>query len=201
MLTHPTRPLGFELMPGTVFSPLVATIEARCCFLHGHSERVATYSDMIALALGFGDIDLHQLAIAALLHDIGKIGTPDAILHKPGLLTSDEYAIIKKHTDDGVRILGNSFGLPIKLAVKHHHEQWNGGGYPDGLRGVAIPWHARIIAVADSYDAMTSDRPYRAGMLPVEAQAVMRLDEGNQWDPQVVAVFLALLTEKQHLVH
>ena len=134
--------------------------------------------------------------IAGLLHDIGKVGIPDAVLSKPGKLTDEEFRIIQTHPATGVEILKHLEPLGYVLtAVLHHHESVNGGGYPHGLAGDAIPLFSRIIAVADAYDAMTSDRPYRGRMPAEQAEGILRAGAGKQWDTTVVDAFFAALED------
>lgn len=170
---------------------LAAAVEARDPYTGGHLERVTRHTLAIARALGWPAERLAEAEMGAILHDIGKIGIPDAILRKPGPLSSDEWIQMRTHPDIGARILrGISFLEPIVPYVRHHHERFDGSGYPDGLVGEAIPIGGRVIAVADSFDAMTSTRPYRAAM-PVEvALAELRKAVGTQLDPTVVDAFV-----------
>lgn len=158
-----------------------------------HINRIVHFTRLIALALGQSEAEAEEVARAAMLHDLGKLGIPDHILQKPGPLTEAEYAIIKEHPLIGVRILGEArwHGLAASIA-RSHHEKWDGGGYPDGLTGEAIPLVARIVAVADVYDALTSERPYKHAWSPEEAMAEIERQTGGQFDPQVVAVFREL---------
>lgn len=173
-----------------VVKSLVRSLEARDAYTCGHSDRVALISSMLAGELGFDEKARYQIYIAGLLHDVGKVGIPDGILNKPGQLTDEEFDVIKKHPVIGYEILKDmkqfAFVLP---AVRHHHEQMNGRGYPDGLAGEEIPLDARIMAVADAYDAMTSSRPYRDGMPFETAESILKENRGPQWDPQVLDVF------------
>jgi HD-GYP domain-containing protein (c-di-GMP phosphodiesterase class II) len=134
---------------------------------------------------------LDEVARAAELHDVGKVGIPDAILEKPGPLNSDEWRYIRQHTVIGERILSATPALrPVASIVRASHERWDGVGYPDGLRGAEIPLGARIIAVCDAYEAITTDRCYRSGRSPAAARAELVRDAGGQFDPAVVTVFL-----------
>lgn len=170
---------------------LASAIEAKSPWTRGHSERVAGYAVKIGMELGLTDDELEKLRIAALLHDIGKIGTYDGILDKPGKLTDAEYEAIKQHPARGAEMLA-----PIKQmrgilpGVRGHHERFDGKGYPDGLKGEAIPLAARILAVADTFDSMTAERPYRT--MPGTAQALEDIQRhaGTQFDPGVVEAFL-----------
>ena len=158
-----------------------------------HSTRLAEWAVRIGRDLGLDDECLRDLEAAAILHDIGKIGVPEAILRKPAKLTDEEYAVIKKHPEYGWAVLRSVPGFErVSLFVLHHHEAFDGKGYPAGLRGDEIPIGSRIVSVMDSFDAMVSSRPYRKG-LPVE-EAIRRLDAdtGKQFDPIVTPKFIAL---------
>ncbi len=140
-------------------------IESRDAYTGGHCQRLAVYSKTIAQALGLDHREVEIIRFGAALHDVGKIVVPDAILNKPGSLTPEEYEVIKGHSVDGGRICQRiGFLQKAYPIVYHHHERWDGKGYPDGLAGEQIPLAARIVAVADAFDAMTTDRPYRKGM-------------------------------------
>jgi len=169
---------------------LAATVDAKDPYTRGHSGRVAAYAAAIAGALDLPAADVTRVRQAGVLHDVGKIGVPDAILLKPDRLTDAEYAVIQQHPEIGERILqGLPFLRDILPAVRHHHERWDGGGYPDGLAGAAIPADAAILAVADSFDAMTSSRTYRPALPVGEAIRRVREGAGTQYDPRVVAAF------------
>jgi|FLYL01.1.fsa_nt_gi hypothetical protein len=169
-------------------------IESRDAYTAGHCQRLAVYSGMIAEAMGLERQEIAVIRFGAALHDVGKIIVPDAILNKPGKLTPDEFEVMKRHSSDGGRICRRiGFLMKAYPIVYHHHERWDGKGYPDGLKGERIPLAARIVAVADGFDAMTSDRPYRKGMSDEEAVAILRDGAGSQWDPSVVRVFLDVL--------
>jgi putative nucleotidyltransferase with HDIG domain len=158
-----------------------------------HSTRLAEWAVRIGRDLGLDDDCLRDLEAAAILHDIGKIGTPDNILRKPSKLTEEEYAIIKKHPEYGWAVLRAVPGFErVSLFVLHHHEAFDGSGYPAGLRGDEIPIGSRIVSVMDSFDAMVSSRPYRKG-LPLD-EAVRRLQAGigTQFDPVVTPKFIAM---------
>jgi len=172
---------------------LVSSVDAKDPYTCGHSERVAITCREIAGQLGLAEESVEEAYLAGLLHDIGKIGTPEAILCKDGLLQADERAIMNRHPEVGGRILGGIKKLDtVRRAVIHHHERMDGSGYPAGLRGDAIPLLARIVGLADSFDAMTSNRPYRP-MLPVE-QAIreIRQNKGTQFDAAVTDAFFRL---------
>lgn len=169
---------------------LTAALETRDHETHGHSERVVSFSLRLGRELGLGAERLTALEFGALLHDIGKIGVPDAILRKPAALDGDEWARMRMHPLYGQRILeGIEFLQGASRVVAEHHEQWDGSGYPQGLRGGEIDLNARIFAVADAFDAMTSDRVYRRGRSYEAALAELEDYAGRQFDPQVVAAF------------
>jgi hypothetical protein len=179
---------------------LVSTLDAKDAYTRGHSERVALIARSLGLQLGLPPEDLHDIYVAGLLHDIGKIGVDDQILRKVGPLSQDELEQIKRHPVIGYNILAGLKNLQAVLpGVRHHHEAWHGQGYPDGLCGEGIPLMARIIAVADSYDAMTSDRSYRSGLSRERLEEILREGAGVQWDPQVVAAYFAIGDEVDNL--
>ena len=150
------------------------------------------YSLQIASALGLSEAAQQAIAVAALLHDVGKIGVPDDILRKPGRLTAAEFEAIQQHPDMGANIVSAVPGFEEALdAIRHHHERWDGGGYPFGLVGKETPLTARLMAVADAYSAMTTDRPYRKGMPPQKARQILEEGVGTQWDPECVRAFLS----------
>jgi putative two-component system response regulator len=177
-----------------VLISIAQALEARDPYTRTHSQQVATYARRLAATLGLGREVEEQIEQAGLLHDIGKIGVPDAVLMKPAPLTEEEFAVMRRHPVYGYEICKPLATLSHALgAIRHHHERWDGRGYPDGLAGEAIPLRARIMAVADAYDAMTSDRPYRQGFSPERAQATLREGMGRQWDPALIERFLELL--------
>jgi HD-GYP domain-containing protein (c-di-GMP phosphodiesterase class II) len=158
-----------------------------------HSTRLAEWALHVATELGFDESALSDLEVAALLHDIGKIGIPDAILNKPAKLTDDEYGQMKKHPEYGWAVLRHVPGMErASLMILHHHESFEGRGYPAGLRGEEIPIGSRIVSVIDSFDAMVSNRPYRNGLGVEEAISRLVGGRGTQFDPQVVDAFLPL---------
>jgi HD-GYP domain-containing protein (c-di-GMP phosphodiesterase class II) len=170
---------------------LASALDARDQYTAGHSGRVCRFACAIAQAMIFDREELRKLGIGALLHDIGKIGIPDSVLQKPGRLSHEEFDLIKTHPTVGRRILEAVHGFaPYLDVVELHHENWDGSGYPHGLRGEEVPLSARIVHVADAYDAMTSDRPYRPGMAAEVAFQILRENAGTQFDPVVVDVFV-----------
>ena len=170
---------------------LADALEVKDPYTHGHSLRVSEYSVAIARAIGLDAEAIHQIEIGGRVHDIGKIGVREAVLNKPGPLTDDEYAHIMTHPVVGWRILSPLLrDVPMALnVVRWHHERWDGSGVPDHLVGEAIPIEARIAAVADTFDAMTSVRPYRPGVPLPETLAELRRNSGTQFDPVCVAAF------------
>ncbi|HEX9917636.1 MAG TPA: HD domain-containing phosphohydrolase [Pyrinomonadaceae bacterium] len=169
---------------------LAAALETRDRETHGHSERVVSFSLRLGRELNLTGDDLRSLEFGALLHDIGKIGVPDAILHKPAQLCAEEWVNMRCHPIHGQQILqGIEFLEGASRVVGQHHEKWDGTGYPSGLRGDEIDLNARIFAVADAFDAITSDRVYRAGRSYDVAVAELEEFAGRQFDPQVVAAF------------
>ena len=175
---------------------LVSTLDAKDPYTRGHSERVALIARRLGTHLGLPEEDLRDIYLSGLLHDIGKIGIDDQILRKAGELTRDEFEQVKRHPVIGYNILAGLRNLRAILpGVRHHHESFSGTGYPDGLRGEQIPLMARIIAVADSYDAMSSDRPYRPGLKLDKLESILKDGAGFQWDPRVVAAYFAIREE------
>ncbi|HYI94382.1 MAG TPA: HD-GYP domain-containing protein, partial [Bryobacteraceae bacterium] len=172
---------------------LASALDARDCYTAGHSHRVSEYSCAIAESLGFAPAQLDELRIGALLHDIGKIGVPDSVLQCPGKLTGEDLRLIRQHPEIGRRILQGVHGFaPYLSTVELHHENWDGTGYPHGLIGEETPLTARIVHVADAYDAMTSDRPYRSGMKSEDALRILEQHAGKQFDPAIVEAFVVL---------
>ena len=178
---------------------LAEAVDAKDTYTRGHSERVGIYAARIARRLGCKADYIERIYLAGLLHDIGKIGVPDAIIRKPGPLTTEEYELMKQHPEIGARILEPvSFLADVVPCVRHHHEWYDGSerGYPDALCGRQIPFPSRIILVVDTVEAMTSDRPYRKA-LPFDAvtEEIQRF-QGLQFDPEVAEAFLALAEEE-----
>lgn len=172
------------------------TIEAKDAYTNGHSKRVAIYSQMLAERLGLSENDQDEIYLTALLHDIGKIGIPISVINKPGRLTDEEYELIQQHPVIGCKILSSISSLPsASVGARWHHERYDGKGYPDQLAGTDIPLFARIIGVADSYDAMTSKRSYRDVMPQEKVRAEVERCLGSQFDPQIGALMLELIDE------
>jgi putative nucleotidyltransferase with HDIG domain len=172
------------------FGALSAAIEARDPFARGHASRVTVFAQAVARRLHLDGEELSVLRFGALLHDVGKLAVPKPLLLKPGSLTEGELAQVRRHPTTGARML-RSLGAPrtILSAVLHHHERWDGSGYPSGRSSDQIPLEARILAVADSFDAMTSTRPYRAPKPTGEALGELERCSGTQFDPAAVDAF------------
>jgi len=180
----------------SAINALVSTIEASDNYTHGHSERVTTYSMALASKIALPADRRKILEQAAILHDIGKIGIDRAILHKPGKLTDHEYDTMKKHPAIGLNILKNIDFLPaVRECVGKHHERFDGKGYPDGVCGGELPIEARIMSIADTFDAMTSHRSYRKGLLVEVAIGELSAHAGSQFDPELVGHFIAMLRD------
>ena len=179
---------------------LVSTLDAKDPYMRGHSERVALIARRIGKVFNLPEEDLQDIYLSGLLHDIGKIGVDDRILQKPGQLTSQEFKKVQDHPMIGYSILQGLKNLRKVLpGVRSHHENYNGGGYPDGLEGEEIPLMARILAVADSYDAMGSDRPYRKGMPIEKVEKIFRRGAGHQWDKKVIDAYFSVNDEIHHI--
>lgn len=173
-------------------------VEAKDEYTHGHSENVMNYAVLIAKQLELPHQEVERVKYAGLLHDIGKIGVSEYILNKPGKLTPQEFHEIKKHPELGSRIISDvPFLKSFAPLVLHHHEFFGGGGYPHGIAGEEIPFGARILAVADAYEAMTSDRPYRRSLSREVAFSILETQRGIQFDPSIVDAFLALMREQK----
>jgi HD-GYP domain-containing protein (c-di-GMP phosphodiesterase class II) len=191
-----------------IIRAMINVIDAKDAYTWGHSDRVALISKQIAASLGLDQHEQERIYMAGLLHDVGKIGVPDEVLGKTGRLNDEEFAKIKRHPQIGCAILQHLKQLDFILpGVLHHHESFDGRGYPDGLCGEEIPLPGRIIAVADAYDAMTSDRPYRPGMTTEKAESILKSGAGKQWDGKVLDAFFSAIdqirgivgTERSHL--
>jgi len=181
-----------EMMVEVVYA-FARAVESRDPYTGGHVQRVTAYAMELGRRLGLGKHDLALIQMGGLLHDIGKIAIPDEVLRKPNKLTDEEFAIIKSHPACGYDLLSQIPHLSGSIdIVRHHHERWDGRGYPDKIAGEDIHLLSRIMAIADSFDAMTSDRPYRAGMPFEQAMAEIRSGAGSQFDPRLAEVFLNL---------
>ena len=172
---------------------LANALEAKDVYTRGHSERVGHWSRQLAAVLGLAPSESEMVAQAGLLHDIGKIGVPETVLGKRGPLDAHEWEMMRRHPLIGAQIIAPfEFLAAGAQAIRHHHERWDGSGYPDGLAGDAIPLSARIVAVADVYDALTSARPYREALVSEEAMAHLVTAAGRTLDERVVAAFVGL---------
>jgi diguanylate cyclase (GGDEF)-like protein/putative nucleotidyltransferase with HDIG domain len=173
---------------------LVSTVEAKDPYTYGHSRKVNTYAVALAEAIGLSPEDVSRVSTAALLHDIGKIGVPDKVLNKKGKLNAEDWEAIKAHPRLGATIVGNVPNLvPCVSIILHHHERWDGSGYPEGLKGEEIPIEARILAIADSFEAMSSARPYRPALCGEKVLKQLRRGAGSQFDPELVEVFIGII--------
>lgn len=174
-----------------VVKGIVSTLELKDPYTRGHSERVAEYAVILAESLNiYGQDDLKLISYACLLHDVGKVHTPDSILTKPSKLTDEEYTIVKKHPIVGANAIKDIEGMELCLdIILYHHERWDGKGYPEGLKEMQIPLTARITAIADSFDAMTSHRSYRGAMTGEQAYEQIVKGRENQFDPALVDLF------------
>ena len=183
-----------------VIYTLALAIEANDPYTRGHSERVAQYGILIAQRMDLSEEQIDTIRNAGILHDVGKIGISETILQKPGPLTESELIAVQDHPAIGEKICKPLRSANLLLTViRHHQERYDGGGYPDHLAGDDIPIEARIIAVADAFDAMTSPRPYRPPMSQRQVLGTLRREAGKQWDPNVVEVFLELIAEERDL--
>jgi putative nucleotidyltransferase with HDIG domain len=191
-----------ELLEKTHFETIMAfseALEARDQYTAGHSRRVMEYSQSIGQRMKLDKQDIEDLKRSALLHDIGKIGIPDVILKKQGKLTEEEYAVIKTHSERGASILKHIKSFKhLVPAVYYHHEQFNGEGYMEGVKGKDIPLHARIIAIADTFDAMTSSRSYRRALSFRTALSELERKKGTQFDPDIAEIFIEILQESPY---
>ena len=186
-----------------VVHTLAKAIDAKDAYTNGHSERVADYSREIARRYGYDEDRQEEIYMMGLLHDVGKIGVPDTVINKPGRLTDEEYAVIKKHPVMGAEILATVSEMPgLVTGARWHHERYDGSGYPDGLKGEEIPEEARIIAVADAYDAMTSHRSYR-GIIPQDkVRSEIENGIGRQFDEKFARIMLEMIAEdKDYTMH
>ena len=179
----------------TVYA-LAAAVDARDHYTYGHSRNVAKHAMAMGKAFGLPQTRLERLRICALLHDIGKIGLSDSVIRKPGPLGDEEWEMMKSHSELGATIVGHSPELAdCAPAIRHHHEWWDGGGYPDGLKGEDIPQEARTIAIADAYDTMTGPRAYRQMVSSSEAIDELRRCADTQFDSHLVETFARLVRE------
>ena len=178
---------------------LLATLRRRDAATGAHTHDVAVMAQCVADAMCLGAREREELRQVALLHDLGKVAIPDDILLKPGPLTEPEWEVVRRHPTVGSRMVAMAGGLDhLSPGIRSHHERWDGAGYPDGLRGDAIPVAGRIVAVCDAFHAMTNDRPYRSAMSVDEALDELAACAGSQLDPEIVGVVLALFGRSRH---
>lgn len=185
-----------EKISRQIATTLSGAIDAKDTYTNGHSTRVAKYSREISRRAGFSEEMQDDIYMMGLLHDVGKIGIPDAIINKPAKLTDEEYSIIQKHPVTGAKILKNITEFPkLSTGARWHHERFDGKGYPDGIAGEEIPMEARIIAVADAYDAMSSRRSYRDVLPQAKVREEVEKGKGTQFDPVFAEIMLSMIDE------
>ena len=179
----------------SIIVSLALTVEARDTYTEGHCERLARYATALGAELGFTSSDLDTLRRGGYLHDVGKIGIPDSVLLKKTRLTADEYEVMKRHTIIGESLCGNLRSLaPLRAIIRNHHERLDGSGYPDGLRGQAVPVLAHVIGIVDAFDAMTTDRPYRSALTVTEAFGELRAEAARgAMNAEIVEIFIATI--------
>lgn len=184
-----------ELTEHVIFM-LALAVEAKDTYTEGHLRRLSSYSEQLANAIGLAADQVKAIRFGGLLHDIGKISVDDAILRKPGKLTKEEYEQIKQHPEYGARIIAPMrFAPDVGPIILHHHERWDGNGYPHRLKSEDIPIGARIVSIVDAYDAMMTDRPYRRSLGLEETLMRLREGRGNAWDPTLLDAFLELVAK------
>jgi HD-GYP domain-containing protein (c-di-GMP phosphodiesterase class II) len=184
-----------ESARSSIILSLKKALEERDYETEEHSKRMEDLSLLLGKKVNLKGNELNELRLLAVLHDIGKISIPDSIIFKPGKLTSKEWEIIKKHPEIGYRVARSSPDLiQIAKGILYHHERWDGKGYPEGLKGNKIPLISRIVAIADAYDAMTNDRPYRKAMSKNKALGEIERESGAQFDPSLAKIFTKILT-------
>jgi putative nucleotidyltransferase with HDIG domain len=187
----PTSSDGLPMAVVDTVTSLAFAIDAKDHYTQGHSQKVSAYAVMIAEALGLQQKEIEEIGLAALLHDVGKVGIPETILNKSGPLDASEWETMKTHTDLGDKILEPLQAMGrIREMIRHHHEFFDGTGYPDHLEGEHIPRGARVIAIADAYDTITSERTYKKARTPEDAFAELERCAANQFDPKIVRVFV-----------
>ena len=175
-------------------SALTNAIDAKDSYTKGHSDRVTDLSVKLAIEAGVENREVERIRLGGMLHDIGKIGIPEIILNKPGRLDDNEFEVIKSHPVLGVGILGNvEFLQNVVPIIKHHHERYDGRGYPDKLKGTEIPYLARIVSIADTFDAMTTNRPYRKALTTEESLKEIEKCKGTQFDPELADIFVNMV--------
>jgi putative nucleotidyltransferase with HDIG domain len=180
---------------------LANAIDDKDHFTRGHSRKVAAYSEILCRALGLSEAETEEICLAGMLHDIGKVGIPEPLLNKGGALNAEEWELMKTHTELGARILEplQSIGK-IRSIVRHHHEYFDGSGYPDGLAGEQIPAGARIVTIADAFDTITSERTYKKRRTPEDALRELERCAGTQFDPELIRVFVAAMRQRDNML-
>lgn len=197
LLYFSTQPLFLYLSATTrELTELAKKVEKKDMYTHGHNRRVKDYGVKIGNKLNLSKEKIENLGFASLFHDLGKIHVPDEVLNKPGRLTDEEFDYIKKHPSDGANLVKKTYYQNIGKIIEQHHERLDGSGYPNGIKGNEILIQAKIIAVADTYDAMTTDRPYRKGLSPQIAVDELRRLRGIYYDEKVVDIFIDILKEE-----
>jgi putative two-component system response regulator len=175
---------------------LALAVEAKDSYTEGHLRRLSSYSEQLAMAAQLEPAQVKAIRLGGLLHDIGKIAIDDAILGKPTGLTDEEYRHVKRHPEEGARIVAPMrFATDVGPIIMHHHERWDGKGYPNGLCAEEIPIGARIVAIVDAYDAMMTDRPYRNSLGLEETLRRLREGRGHEWDPDLLDLFIVMLAD------
>ena len=191
--TAENRRRELEVISVEIIQTLAAAIDAKDIYTKGHSTRVAEYAALLAVKMGWDEVEIEKLRYKALLHDVGKIGIPDRVLNKNGHLSNEEFEIIKSHTAIGAEILKGVSSLSTMHEVaKSHHERYDGKGYPEGLSGTDIPKEARLVCIADAYDAMSSDRVYRKALGKEKIREELVKGKGTQFDPEMLDIFLEM---------
>lgn len=197
-LNNGASPIDTEYLNNSVLA-LTTALNERDSYTNDHCDRVCRLALQMGQCFGMQGQGLRELTLAARFHDIGKIGIPDAVLLKPGRLDAQEMAVMRSHAERGERVFlatGRDDAVQIGRLIRHHHEAFNGSGYPDGLAGEQIALGARILAVVDGFDAMTTTRPYRQPLALDTTVAILQQEAGNRLDPQVVAAFVELLAKQ-----
>jgi putative two-component system response regulator len=188
---------ALRLMSVSIAETLINAMEAKDLYLRGHSQRVAQLCAEVGQELDLDDTVVENLRLAGRLHDVGKIGIREEILNKPGRLTAEEFRHVKRHVQIGLDILAPLLHIKIPLTyIEHHHEHWNGAGYPHGLAGEKIPLGGRILCVADTFDALTSKRAYRDPLSPLATIEHLKVDVGRQFDPKVYDALVRVVTRR-----
>ena len=183
----------------TIINTLLATLYEKSLETEAHTKRLFKYCEAIGKELKLSEQSMNELSLLSVLHDIGKVAIHQSILKKPGPLTVDEWLEMKKHCEIGYRITQNTPELSlVSEYILHHHERWDGGGYPKGLKGQEIPLCCRILAVADAFDAMTNDRIYRKALDRSDAIAELQKNAGTQFSPSIVEIFIGILQKEPH---